>query len=139
MALVEAKWNPSVRELRQFGGIWLPATLAVFAALIGYHRQTWIIPAVLGMAAFLIGLLGLVRPSFVHPIYVTWMVICYPLGWTISHLLLAGVFFVVMAPVGAIMKLFGYDPMGRTFDRCRVSYWVPHNPGGDTSRYFRQL
>jgi hypothetical protein len=139
MALVEAKWNPSVRELRQFGGIWLPAFLILLGALVGYHRHTWAVPAVCGALALAISLLSLTGPSLFRPVYVFWMALFYPVGWTISHLLLAGVFYAVMAPVGALMRLFGYDPMGRRFERSRNSYWVAHNPGGDTARYFRQL
>jgi hypothetical protein len=139
MALVEAKWNPSVHELRQFGGIWLPAFLTVLGALVGYHRQTWAVPAVCWVSALAISLLGLTGPFLLRPVYVVWMAMFYPVGWTTSHLLLAGVFYVVMAPVGAAMRLFGYDPMGRSFEVSRDSYWVAHNPRGDTARYFRQL
>jgi hypothetical protein len=139
MALVDAKWNPSVRELRQFGGIWLPLFLGLLGILLGYHQQTWAITAGLGILALLISMLGLTCPSLFRPVFIAWTALFYPVGWTVSHLLLAAAFFVIMAPVGSLMRLFGYDPMGRSFERSCKTYWVPHNPGGDRSRYFRQL
>jgi hypothetical protein len=139
MALVDAKWNPSVPELRQFGGMWLPAFLAVLGIVIGYHQQTGAITAGLLILTVLVCMLGLTWPSLFRPVFIVWMALFYPVGWTISHLLLVIVFFGVMAPVGLLLKLFGYDPMAREFDRSCKSYWVSHNPGGDAPRYFRQL
>jgi hypothetical protein len=89
-------------------------------------------------AAGVIGVAGLINPSWVKPVFLLWMGLAYPIGWTVSHLMLAVILYLVITPVGLVMRLCGYDPMERRFDRSATSYWVAHNPGGDTRRYFRQ-
>jgi hypothetical protein len=139
MALIEINWNPSTRELRQFAGIWFPALFALLGAWIWYASGAWLVPAVLVGTAVVLGGIGLVWPSFIRPVYVVWMAAVLPIGWVVSHVLLGIVYFGIMTPVGLVMRLFGYDPMQLQFDRAAPSYWVAHNPGGDTARYFRQF
>jgi hypothetical protein len=139
MALIEVNWAPSPRELRQFAGIWFPAFWALVGGLFWYHSGSLAVPAVMWGVALAVGLAGLISPALIRPIYVAWMLAAYPVGWVVSHLMLATIYFVVMAPVGLVMRLFGYDPMKRDFDRSARTYWVPHDPGGDTARYFRQF
>jgi hypothetical protein len=139
MALIEINWHPSPRELRQFAGFWLPAFFGVAGSLIGYHSGSWTLPVILWSAALAVGSVGLVRPSFIRPVYTSWMWASLPVGWTVSHLMLAAVFFLVLTPIGLVARMFGYDPMKSTFDRSAKTYWVPHNPGEEAGRYFRQF
>jgi hypothetical protein len=48
------------------------------------------------------------------------------------------VFFGLFTAVGLLMRLFGYDPMTRKFDRSARTYWVRHEDQSDVSYYFRQ-
>jgi hypothetical protein len=48
------------------------------------------------------------------------------------------VFYGVLTPIGLLMRLFGRDPLNRTFDRSATSYWIEHDPGSDLDRYFQQ-
>lgn len=138
MALIEINWNPSSRELRQFAGLWV-AFCALVGVLLIYQAGWWIAAGVLWGLGVVVGGIGLVRPPFIRPLYLGWMKAAYPIGWLLAHLLLAVVYYGLMTPVGLLMRLFGYDPMHRRFDRAAATYWVAHNPGGDTARYFRQL
>ena len=49
-----------------------------------------------------------------------------------------GVTSVLFTIAGMLMRLFGYDPMTRTFDRSATTYWVSHEEQPDVSYYFRQ-
>jgi hypothetical protein len=137
MALLDVNWNPSRRELRQFAMLWVG-----FFGLIGLYvwwggdapRATTVLWA---LAAA--GLLGLFMPSAVRPVYVLWMALAFPIGWTISHLLLISVYYLVVVPIGLLMRLVGYDPMNRQFDRAAKSYWAAHDPSADAARYFKQF
>ena len=136
MALLEINWNPSRRELRHFALL----CVGVFGAIAAYcfwftASSVW--AAVFGALAVL-GLIGCVRPGFLRPMYVVWMALALPIGWTISHLLLLVVYYLVLTPIGFVMRLFGYDPLARHFDRSAKSYWTPHDPGADPARYFKQ-
>jgi hypothetical protein len=136
MALLEINWNPSRRELKQFAGMWIG-----FFALVGLSclLKKGPTPAVLFWLVALAGMLEFVLPGFLRPIYVLWMCLALPIGWTISHLLLLSVYYLVLTPIGLTMRLLQRDPLDRRIDRSAKSYWTPHDPGAGASRYFRQF
>ena len=107
--------------------------------MLGYKSHSLPVAAAIWSAAFVVSLVGYLVPAFMRLVYVGWMCAGLPIGWTVSHLLLAAIFFLVIAPIGFVMRRFGHDPMQRSLDRSAKSYWIEHNPGGDTQRYFRQF
>jgi hypothetical protein len=136
MALLEINWNPNRRQLRQFAVIWV-----IFFALIGAYclwAKDSAVAATIIWSVAAVGLAGVVWPGILRPVYVVWMALATPIGWTISHLLILFVYYLVITPIGLGMRLFGYDPMERRLDRSAGSYWTPHDPGAEPSRYFRQ-
>jgi saxitoxin biosynthesis operon SxtJ-like protein len=137
MALLEINWNPDRRELRQFAVL-----CVVIFGLIGVDcllRRGSLPAAAIFEAIAAAGVVGYFRPSFLRPVYVAWMAVAWPIGWTVSHLLLLLVYYLVLTPIGLVMRLFGYDPLNRRFDRSVESYWTPHDPGAEASRYFKQF
>jgi hypothetical protein len=139
VALIEINWDPSRRELRQFAGIWFPAFWAVVGGFVWYHSGELPAAVVLVWAvAAAVSLAGLVNPPWARPVFVAWMKLAYPIAWAVSHLMLAAIYFLVLTPIGLVMRLLGRDPMERRFDRSAQTYWAAHNPCGDTARYFRQ-
>jgi len=137
MAMVEINWNPSRKELRQFGLLCL-AFFGGIAALKAYHAGVTTAVEVLGVAALVGGVLGMAAPQLLKWIYVGWMVAVFPIGWTISHILLGFIFYGVLTPMGLIIRALGHDPMNRTLDRNATTYWSPHE-SAPVSRYFRQF
>lgn len=137
MAMVEINWNPTRRELRQFGLL----CLAVFGGMAAwgyFHHGSVLAMRILTVAAVTGGTLGVVAPMALKPIFVGWMVAAFPIGWTVSHLLLGFIFYCVLTPIGLLMKALGHDPMHRSFDRSAKTYWSPHEQA-DVKRYFRQF
>ncbi len=138
MALIEFNKSPSRRDLRWFGAIF-----ALFFALIGgliwWKFEAPRIAFVLWSVAGAITLLYYALSPIRKPLYLGWMYLVYPIGWVISHVLMAIIYFLVFTPIGLAMRLFGRDPIQRRFDRDAPSYWVEHDPGGDPARYFRQF
>jgi len=51
-----------------------------------------------------------------------------------TRVILSLTFYLVLTPMGLIMKIFGRDPLNRRFDESAKSYWVPVDPDGPTSR-----
>lgn len=64
-----------------------------------------------------------VIPIVRRPIHVGWMYAAFPIGWTVSHLLIALVYYLVLTPIGLLMRAAGYDPLQRRFDRTAATYW----------------
>ncbi len=137
MSLIEVNRNPSRKDL-----LWFGAILALFGAALGavffrrFHapeagRAIWLAGAALTVIYFAI-------PPVRRWIYLGWVYAAYPIGWTVSHLLLGIVYYLVLTPIGLIMRMAGRDPLERRFEPDRSSYWTEHSPSEDPSRYFRQ-
>ena len=52
------------------------------------------------------------------------------LGAIVSPIALAIVFYGVITPIGALMRMTGKDPLRLKFDRTAPSYWIPRDPPG---------
>ncbi|MCB9873383.1 MAG: hypothetical protein H6821_04320 [Planctomycetaceae bacterium] len=138
MALVDINWNPSRKELRVFALL-----LIVFGAIVAtvlYGRLVSQTPsAAVLLFTTVVGLIGLAVPALVRPVYVIWMGLAFPIGWTVSHLMMLAVFYLVLTPIGLVMRSLGRDPMQRRLDREAKTYWLPRAPREDLKSYFRQF
>lgn len=138
MALIELNKDPSRRELAVFG-----ALFALFFAFVGALLR-WRFGAP-GAATAVWASAGAVTAAFVllpplrRPIYLAWCGLTWPIGWAVSHLVLAIVFYVVLTATGLILRLTGRDPMQKRFDLQARTYWIEHRSGDDRARYFRQF
>ena len=137
MALIDINKTPSRRDLLVFGllfpvffGVLGGVTLLVTEDL----EAAQVIWAIAGAITLVFALIAPLRV----PIYVGWVTLTFPIGWTVSHLLMLLTYYGLLTPLGLIMRLFGRDPMHRRFDASASSYFVSHKPA-ETSRYFRQF
>jgi len=138
MALVDINWNPSRKELRVFS-LLLIGFGAIVAAIL-FRRLESQTPAVAGLIVTgVIGAIGFAAPTLIRPLYVVWMALAFPIGWTVSHLIMLAIYYMVLTPIGLAMRLCGRDPMQRRFDRGAQTYWLPRTPRKDLKNYFRQF
>jgi hypothetical protein len=138
MAMIDINWDPSRRELRQFGGLCILFFGGLSAwAWFGHESSLW--ATVAGTAAVVLGGLGLAAPGLLRWVFVGWTLAAFPIGWTISHILMAIIYFGLITPIGLVMRAVGYDPMEREFDRQATTYWKKHEQSQDVGRYFRQF
>ncbi len=138
MALLEIDWNPPPKKLRLFGGIWLPLFLiGIGVVLIATGSRPAIAWLLFGGAA-VICVPAWIQPRLVRPIYVGWMAATFPIGWTISHLMLALIFFGVVTPIGLLLRLFGHDPL-HLRPRGETSLWQRRPAADKIERYFKQF
>jgi hypothetical protein len=136
MALLEIPRDPSPRTMRWFG-LLLGGFLAVIGLLLDARFGLRTAPTVLYALALLVALAYYLVPSLRSGIYRAWILLVYPIGWTISHLLLASVYYLVLTPIGLLGRLLGRDPMQRRFDPGAATYWAPWRGSTETRRYFR--
>jgi hypothetical protein len=128
-------WSPPARTLRQFAGLWI----GCFGGLAGWHalqgHPTWA-PSLAALAVT-VGPLGLMRPRLVRPIFVAWMVVTFPIGWAVSRLALAFLFYGVFTPLGLWFRLSGRDLLGLRHRPERTTYWTLKPAVHDVHRYYR--
>lgn len=141
--MIDLNLNPSKKELRTFS-LCAVAFLAIVAWIV--WRKTGSAPAAIGIfaAGIAVGLLGMTIPQALKPVFVGLMIVNYPIGWVVTHIVMAFIFYCVVTPVGVIMRLSGRDPMERAFDRTAKTYWKRRSHQGEgivggKSRYFRQF
>jgi hypothetical protein len=79
-------------------------------------------------------------PTFLRPVFNSWLKIAHALGWFNTQVLLSIVFIFVFIPTGLVMRLFRKDPMKRKM-ATEGTYWEPYELEGlkDRNRYERQF
>ena len=148
MALMEIDWNPDRGKLRGFGWICLVA-FGVFGTWIYFRhsiaflsfsvRSATNVAYVLWTLAGLCAVLAGAAPLALKPLYVGLTAITLPIGFVVSYVMLGMLFYLVITPVGLVMRLFGRDPLCRTLEPAAKTYWVRRNPTSDVRRYYRQF
>lgn len=110
--------------LRAFG----LSTGGILIALFGLLLP-WLLGAALPRWPWLLGgaLAGwaLLAPASLGPLYRAWMRFGLLMGAIMNPLILGLVFFLVMLPIGALMRLAGKDPLARRLLADRESYRQP--------------
>jgi saxitoxin biosynthesis operon SxtJ-like protein len=134
----DIQFRPPAKTLRQFAVLWL-ACFGGLAAWEGLVRGHSTLAAIFAAAALTIGPLGLLQPQAVRPIYVGWMVLAFPIGWTISQAILALMFYGLFTPIGLFFRLVGRDPLHRAQRPGLETYWNPKATPADPRRYFKQF
>lgn len=145
--LVEINLRPDERTLRQFGWI----ALAGFALLALCAWNEWLVfrhglgaarePVVFGLLGLgaLSALFSGVFPRANAPLFVALSVVAFPIGFVLSYAIMATLFYVVIAPVGLAMRLFGKDPMDRRLLPKAATYWLDARPPRAKTDYFKQF
>ncbi len=84
-------------------------------------------------AAGLIAGVALMRPARLAPLNRLWTRFGLVLHRIVSPCVLALVFFLVVTPIGLLMRLFAHDPLALRFDRSKQGYWTLR-PAADDAR-----
>ena len=127
---------PTSRMLRQFGAL----CLVVFGALAAWRlshgtRDAW--TWALLVMSLGVGGLGLIWPQAVRWIFTGWLIVAFPIGWLVSRVVLAVLFFALFTPIALFFRMTGRDVLHRR-RKSRTSYWVAKPAPGDVKSYFRQ-
>ena len=125
------------RDIRQFG-TGVAIILLVVSGIRALRHHDPHLAALGGIAAVAAGLAWL-APVAMLPVFRVWMLLARGLLWINTRILLGLVFYLVVTPLGLMMRLFGNDPMERRFDRKAATYWVRREPlPKDPARFRRQ-
>jgi hypothetical protein len=83
------------------------------------------------LAASALAMIALFMPAVLAPARRGWLKIGHWLGVVINPVVLGVVYAAVFIPLGALMRLFGRDPMARRFDPAATSYWIERKPANN--------
>jgi hypothetical protein len=128
--------TPRSKTLRQFAGLWL-VFFGGLAAWRAGHGHLDGRTKTIALIAFGVSVVGLARPAAVRWIYTGWMMAAFPIGWVVSRLMLAVMFYGVVTPVAWVFRLMRRD--GLHLRRGQVgSYWSAKAGAAAAEEYFRQ-
>jgi len=122
----KSKLDVTKAQLRSFGlivgGIFL---------LIGIWPAVWRGADLRVWAVVVAGLLlvpAVIVPAALRPVHTVWMVVGEWLGWINTKIILGLAFYVVVTPIGLMLRIFGHDPMRRHYEPQAATYRVPKSP-----------
>ena len=121
----------SVTGLRQFGAGLGVLIVIVFVVLVPWIRD---LPAPLWpwLPGFLLVALAAWRPRWLRPVYRGWFPIALALAWFNTRLLLGIVFFLLMMPLGWLLRALGKLQYDESRDPAATTYRV--EVAGERSR-----
>jgi hypothetical protein len=101
------------------------AIIGLWPWLFGGQVRVW---SVAVGAAFLVG--AWLWPAALAPLNRVWTRFGLLLHRVVSPVVLGVMFFVVITPMGLVMRALGKDPLRLRFDRDARSYWIDRQPPG---------
>jgi len=138
MGIIRINKDPSRRELAVFGLIWL-----VFFGFVGSivlsKTDSMPVASAIWAVAVVVPVIGRIVPAAMRVVFLGMSYAAFPIGFVLSHVILAIVYYLIMTPTGLLMRLFGYDPMTRRFDPDAKTYWQCREQPDRIERYFRQF
>jgi len=112
------KTEVTTADLRKFGfimgGMFALIFGLVFPWLTNRTMENWPIWPFIVLAIF--WLLAIIYPEILRPVNSLWIKIGNVLGFINSRIILGIMFFLLIFPIGLILKLFGKDSMNRKFN-----------------------
>jgi hypothetical protein len=124
-------FSKSRKELRNFGFVMAVALAAIASIVLWQDKTAW--PYLYALAGFFL-VAGIAFPRVLAPIEWLWMKFAGIMGVIMTHVILGVAYYLIVTPIGVVMKLTGRDPLNRKFDKEAASYWLPVDPKGPSSR-----
>jgi hypothetical protein len=122
-------------EVRKFGILFgvVFAALAVYLRYAGNEHWYWFL-----IAAALVLVMGYLAYPLLRPAYLVWMKFAFVLGWINTRILLGVFFFLVLTPIGFVLRMTGKDLLNERIDKNATTYWLKREKTPfDQERYKR--
>jgi saxitoxin biosynthesis operon SxtJ-like protein len=132
--------HPSNRQLWWFAGLWLPLAGATAGRLLLWRAHTPRAAMAVWIATAIATAASLVNRAMARGVFVVLSYVTFPIGFFVSWIALALLYFVVVTPLAVVMRLIGRDPLSLSRNDTTSSYWRERDgETGDRSRAFRQF
>lgn len=139
----DVNWNPGRAERKKFA-VSLIIGFPVIATIMGVATRLasgawkpfflW-----LGVIGLGVGAVLWLIPRIARPFYMLWYFLGCCVGIVVGNVLFSVFYFLLLTPMGLVMRLAGRDPLRRKFDRSTPTYWQDAKKVVDPKRYYRQF
>jgi len=131
----------SKTEQRKFGMV-MAVAFALLAGLRWLSRgfaMTAFPSYLLGAGVVFLGC-AILAPRALRPVFRFWLKFAGVMNWIMTRVLLGMTFYLVVAPIRGLMRLFSEDPLKRRWLSKEESYWeTPEEQPRDFERYQDQF
>lgn len=139
----DVNWNPDHAEKKKFAATLVIGFPCFAAALLLIWRMaggTWR-PGLmwLGGVGCLIGIVLWLIPAIAKPFYLVWYFVGCCMGFVVGNVVMTAFYYLVMTPMGWLMRVTGRLSFRKGFDPKRSSYWEEAEKEVDSARYYRQF
>ena len=134
MKLIEINWQPTDRQLRQFGMICLVALPAI-AWLWG---GTATIITALAVTGLVLAMVGWAAPAMLKPVFLALTIAATPIGMVVGELAMLIIYYGVFLPFGLVFRILRRDSLELKIRRDQDSYWEAKKQPSDVASYYRQ-
>ena len=86
------------------------------------------------IVAMIFLILGLINSNFLTPLNKLWFKFGKLLGSIIAPIVMGIVFFIVVTPIGFIMRIFGKDLLNKRYNNKSNSYWINREKSKSTMK-----
>lgn len=124
------------KALRNFGLLFC-VIFGIWAGMMYWKVNPYWPWAVMASIGFL--LISIFSPMAFRQPYRLWMLLSFLLGWFMTRVILSLTFFVIMTPIGIILKFLGKDTLNKAFHKDAETYWNKHEPIRNKERYNKQF
>lgn len=127
--------NPARKTLQQFGALGV-----VFFGVVAwrcYSPNEPSLTVVLGVLAGAFGLAALAYPKALRVVFVGWLMAVFPIGFLVSRLVLAVLFYGCFTPIAMVFRIIGRDALGLKRAPAAETYWRARPATADPARYLQ--
>jgi hypothetical protein len=129
--------KPTTRVLRQFASAWLVFFLLLAANQI--WRRGHVSAGCLLAVVALIGIVGMIKPYALRWLFIAASAVAFPIGWAVSLVMLAIMFYGVVTPVALFWRWRGRDVLQLRNGKKQSSFWIPREEQPAAERYLKQF
>ena len=121
MICTDNRKNSDTKEVRKYGVV-MAVALSAAGSLLFWRGGELHFIFFAAAAAFLLA--GLAAPAALRPVYRAWMMLAHAMGWIMTRAILIAAFFVILTPIGLLLRLCGRDILDVKLDAAgQASYW----------------
>ena len=129
--------QPKRKELRNFG-----LMFGVIFTGIGLYQLYNDTAETARMTLWVLGglffITGLAVPVVLKPIFTAWMKFAFVLGWVNTRIIITLIFFLVITPIGLIMRVVKGDILSERLDKQAETYWHKITPLQSLKEHFER-
>jgi len=138
VAFVSLNLKPNKKTLRDFGGISLAMLTLLGLLFFGRDKISTCGLVIFCLVGVLLYTASRISTTLIKPVYLTLIIVIFPIGWVFSHLVMALFYYGIITSYALFFKIRKKDILCRSYDKHAETYWIKYDKKRTTKDYFNQ-